>query len=101
MPAKDLGTKHTCFKCQTKFYDLRKAEPICPKCGADQRQTPATKPSTAAEKRSRPKPAPAPVVPDTEEAAEAVEVDEDDVEADDDADEDDDDEGAEEDRPRA
>ncbi len=45
MPAKDLGTKHTCFKCQTKFYDLKKPEPICPKCGADQRQSPANRPS--------------------------------------------------------
>lgn len=89
MPAKDLGTKHTCFKCQTRFYDLGKPEPICPKCGADQRQSPALKPSTASEKRSRPKPAPAaPVAPETEEAE--VEVDEDDVEADEDADEDDD-----------
>ncbi len=32
----DLGTKHTCYSCQTKFYDLGKAKPICPKCGADQ-----------------------------------------------------------------
>jgi len=43
MPAKDLGTKHTCFKCQTKFYDLKKPDPICPKCGADQRESPALK----------------------------------------------------------
>src|SRR5512132_732128 len=32
MPAKDLGTKHVCFKCGTRFYDLNKAEPLCPKC---------------------------------------------------------------------
>ena len=43
MPAKDLGTKHTCFKCGTKFYDLKKPEPLCPKCGADQRESPALK----------------------------------------------------------
>lgn len=42
-PAKDLGTKHTCWKCETKFYDLRKAVPLCPKCGADQRESPALK----------------------------------------------------------
>ena len=52
MPAKDLGTKHLCFKCGTKFYDLNKAEPLCPKCGADQRQSPALKPAPS-EKRSR------------------------------------------------
>ena len=47
MPAKDLGTKYTCFKCGTRFYDLKKPEPTCPKCGADQRQSPANKPSPA------------------------------------------------------
>jgi uncharacterized protein (TIGR02300 family) len=41
--AKDLGTKHTCYKCQTKFYDMKKPAPICPKCGADQREMPAPK----------------------------------------------------------
>ena len=85
MPAKDLGTKHVCFKCGTRFYDLKKPEPICPKCGADQRQGPT---KAAPEKRARPAarpPAPAPV---EAEAAEA-EVDED-VESDDDDDDDDD-----------
>jgi uncharacterized protein (TIGR02300 family) len=33
----DLGKKYTCYSCHTKFYDLGKAVPICPKCGADQR----------------------------------------------------------------
>ncbi len=36
----DLGTKHTCFKCGTKFYDLRKNPVLCPKCGADQKDAP-------------------------------------------------------------
>lgn len=45
MPAKDLGTKYICFKCSTKFYDLKKPDPICPKCGADQRESPALKPA--------------------------------------------------------
>jgi uncharacterized protein (TIGR02300 family) len=43
MPAKDLGNKHVCFKCSTKFYDLKKPVPLCPKCGADQRESPALK----------------------------------------------------------
>ncbi|MBX5481358.1 MAG: FYDLN acid domain-containing protein [Myxococcaceae bacterium] len=46
MPAKDLGTKYTCFKCSTKFYDLKKPDPLCPKCGADQRESPANKPAS-------------------------------------------------------
>jgi uncharacterized protein (TIGR02300 family) len=46
MPAKDLGNKFTCYKCQTKFYDMKKPDPICPKCGADQRESPALKPAS-------------------------------------------------------
>jgi uncharacterized protein (TIGR02300 family) len=45
MPAKDLGTKYTCFKCSAKFYDLKKPDPLCPKCGANQRESPALKPA--------------------------------------------------------
>jgi uncharacterized protein (TIGR02300 family) len=43
MPAKDLGQKHLCWKCGTKFYDLKKPAPLCPKCGSDARQAPARK----------------------------------------------------------
>lgn len=79
MPAKDLGTKHTCFKCSTRFYDLRKPEPLCPKCGADQRQSPASKPSSAAEKRrTPPKPAPPPK-PEVKDAEVEAELDEDEL----------------------
>jgi uncharacterized protein (TIGR02300 family) len=35
-----LGTKYACFKCAAKFYDLNRPEPLCPKCGADQREAP-------------------------------------------------------------
>jgi hypothetical protein len=86
MPAKELGTKYTCFKCGSRFYDLKKPEPLCPKCGADQRQSPALK---APEKRSRA--AARPVEP---KAAPLPEVDpevEEDVEEGDEADEDEDD----------
>jgi len=44
MPAKDLGNKFVCFKCSAKFYDLKKPDPVCPKCGSDQRESPANKP---------------------------------------------------------
>ena len=33
----ELGRKYTCYSCHTKFYDLGKPIPVCPKCGADQR----------------------------------------------------------------
>jgi len=45
MAAKDLGNKFVCFKCSTKFYDMKKPEPVCPKCGSDQRESPANKPA--------------------------------------------------------
>jgi uncharacterized protein (TIGR02300 family) len=82
MPAKDLGTKFSCFKCGTKFYDLRKPEPVCPKCGADQRESPALKAPPPAEKRSRAAARPAPKVEEVEldtELDEDTEADEDDA----------------------
>ena len=36
-----LGNRFTCFSCAVRFYDLNKPEPLCPKCGTDQRDTPA------------------------------------------------------------
>jgi uncharacterized protein (TIGR02300 family) len=53
MPPKDLGNKFVCFKCSTRFYDLKKPEPICPKCGADQRESPALKAPHPQERRAR------------------------------------------------
>jgi hypothetical protein len=40
-PRSRLGGKHVCFECGAKFYDLNRPEPLCPKCGADQRNRPA------------------------------------------------------------
>lgn len=54
MPSKDLGVKYTCFRCGTKFYDLKKPEPVCPKCSADQRESPVIKtPERTERRRSR------------------------------------------------
>ena len=50
--ARDLGTKYICYKCATKFYDLKKPVPSCPKCGADQREAPVVKPQTARQQRA-------------------------------------------------
>ena len=80
MPAKDLGTKHTCFKCSTKFYDLKKLPAICPKCGADQKDSPALKAPPASERRSRAAARPVAPVPEVEDADTEVIADEDDVE---------------------
>ena len=35
-----LGTRYACFSCEIRFYDMNRPEPLCPKCGADQRETP-------------------------------------------------------------
>lgn len=35
-----LGTKYACYQCGTKFYDLGKPVPLCPKCNANQRNAP-------------------------------------------------------------
>ena len=32
----DLGIRYKCYKCDTKFYDLGRPEPLCPSCGANQ-----------------------------------------------------------------
>ena len=35
MDRAELGNKRLCNSCGTKFYDLKKEVPICPKCGAE------------------------------------------------------------------
>jgi hypothetical protein len=30
----ELGKKHECESCGTKYYDFGKPDPACPKCGA-------------------------------------------------------------------
>lgn len=42
-----LGSRYQCFQCGLKFYDLNRPEPLCPKCGADQRENPAPDPREA------------------------------------------------------
>jgi hypothetical protein len=49
----DLGKKYTCYSCHTKFYDLGKAVPLCPKCGADQRDAEEAPVVPASRSRSR------------------------------------------------
>ncbi len=54
MPELKLGTKHDCYSCGTKFYDLGKSEPICPKCGANQKDVSASDaPSSGQSSRRR------------------------------------------------
>ena len=61
----DLGKKYTCYSCHTKFYDLGKPVPTCPKCGADQRDADEAPSVPASRSRARA----AAVVPIVEEPA--------------------------------
>jgi uncharacterized protein (TIGR02300 family) len=82
MAAKDLGTKYTCFKCGAKFYDLKKPDPLCPKCGADQRESPALKNPEKPERKRTPRAVvEEPETPVAEEADEEALADEEDSEA--------------------
>ena len=49
----DLGRKYTCYSCHTKFYDLGKPVPLCPKCNADQRDAEEAPVYTPARGRAR------------------------------------------------
>lgn len=53
MPELKLGTKHNCYNCGTKFYDLGKPTPVCPKCGADQRDSGQSEPAVSQASRRR------------------------------------------------
>ena len=59
----EWGTKRSCQSCGTKFYDLRKPQIVCPKCGAEFDPQLVSRPQ-----RPRPAAAPAP------KPAEAVEL---------------------------
>jgi len=36
MATPELGIKRVCVACGTRFYDLGKMPPVCPKCGTEQ-----------------------------------------------------------------
>ena len=44
-----------CFRCSSKVYDLGKPDPICPKCGADQREKPREKPTPSTPPPEKPR----------------------------------------------
>lgn len=53
MPELKLGTKYECYNCGTKFYDLGKSDPLCPKCGANQKDASSSEPSVSQASRRR------------------------------------------------
>jgi hypothetical protein len=64
MPELKLGTKFDCYNCQTKFYDLGKADPVCPKCGANQKEAAHAEAPAARESARRRRKADVPKAPD-------------------------------------
>lgn len=34
MAKPEWGTKRTCLQCGTRYYDMKKKQPVCPGCGA-------------------------------------------------------------------
>ncbi len=83
-----IGSKRVCVSCATRFYDLARTPPVCPKCGAEQppevprpppmRRSPAT--------RLRMMKGPVPQAREAEEdAAPVLDADDDEVEPDEDA----------------
>ena len=56
-----LGARWACYSCGVKFYDLGKPEPICPRCQADQRQSPKFEQPKAKRARPTKKAAPRPI----------------------------------------
>jgi hypothetical protein len=47
------GTRYICFSCAAPFYDLNRPEPVCPKCGTDQRGKPKPPSKPAARPKGR------------------------------------------------
>ena len=48
-----LGERWICFSCAAKFYDLNKPEPLCPKCGSNQHESPLFKKPKRAKKATK------------------------------------------------
>jgi hypothetical protein len=74
--ASKLGAKWNCFRCGAKFYDLNKPQPLCPKCGADQRERPkvTASPQSAPAPRKQPRPM-APLLEDEDDGSVRYEED--------------------------
>ncbi|HUP65257.1 MAG TPA: FYDLN acid domain-containing protein [Thermoanaerobaculia bacterium] len=49
--ATNLGKKYDCYSCHTKFYDLGKPDPLCPKCGANQKDAEDSAPAPSSRSR--------------------------------------------------
>jgi uncharacterized protein (TIGR02300 family) len=84
-----IGSKRVCVSCATRFYDLARSPPVCPKCGTEQPpevpRPPPMRRSPATRHRMMKGPSPAAREAD-DDAAPVLLTDDDEVEADEDAD---------------
>jgi uncharacterized protein (TIGR02300 family) len=95
--ATNLGKKYDCYSCHTKFYDLGKAQPLCPKCGANQKDAEDSTPAPASRsKRIVEVPVEDEFEEEVETPAAAVEADDDEIAAEPAPEEEDDDDEDEE-----
>ena len=75
-----LGNKYECFNCGARFYDLGKAEPVCPKCGSNQKEAENADPPLVTQATRRKKSAlPREVEDDEEETTPVIELDDEDL----------------------
>src|SRR3954471_9419801 len=74
MPELKLGSKYDCYNCGTKFYDLGKPEPVCPKCGANQKDAVSSEAPVASQSARRRRQAEHPKPVDLEEEDAPVET---------------------------
>jgi uncharacterized protein (TIGR02300 family) len=76
MAKPELGTKRVCVACSTRFYDLTKIPPVCPKCGTEQpveQPRPRRTGGNVVEDRRPKKPVPAPGMEEADIEVEGVE----------------------------
>ncbi len=83
-----VGSKRVCVSCATRFYDLARMPPVCPKCGTEQPpEVPRPPPIRRSPVRHRMVKAPAQATREADDdGAPVLDTDEDEVEADEDAD---------------
>ena len=81
----ELGTKHECYNCGAKFYDMGRPAPICPKCAANQKDAKrselAAESSAARRKRREDVPKPVPEAEDELVVAPDDDIPDDEIEA--------------------
>ena len=76
----NLGSKHECYNCGTRFYDLGKPESICPKCGANQKDAASNESPAVTQAARRKRKAEVPKVVETDDDVPIEDIPEEDLE---------------------